>query len=80
MKLKINTYAAVKELFGESFEMEIENGSTIDELREKIIKINPASAGIINKCRFAINESIVNGNTLIKEVENVHIIPPSSGG
>ncbi|MDR3611142.1 MAG: MoaD/ThiS family protein [Ignavibacteriaceae bacterium] len=80
MKLTINTYAAVKELFGESFEMEIENGSTIDELREKIVKINPASEGIINKCRFAINESIVNGNTPIKEAENVHIIPPSSGG
>jgi molybdopterin converting factor small subunit len=80
MKLKIITYAAVKELFGESFEIEIEDGSTIEQLRKNLIMLNPESAGLINKCRFALNESIVNDNTPIKEIENVHIIPPSSGG
>jgi molybdopterin converting factor small subunit len=80
MKLKINTYASVKEFFGESFELDVDRGSSIETLRKKIISLKPETAGLINKCRFAVNESIVNDATLIKEDEDVHIIPPASGG
>ena len=80
MKLKIRTYASVKEILGESFELEVNDGSTIEELRKKIILLKPESADLINICRFAINESIVNDNALIKEDKHVHIIPPASGG
>jgi sulfur-carrier protein len=80
MKLKIITYASVKELLGESFEMEVNDGCTIEELKKKIAGRNPEAAELINICRFAIKESIVNDNTLIKEDEHVHIIPPASGG
>jgi sulfur-carrier protein len=80
MKLKIRTYASVKELLGESFEIEVKDGCTIEELKKEIVVMIPASAELINICRFAVNESIVNENTEIKEDEHVHIIPPASGG
>ena len=80
MKLKIRTYASVKELLGESFEIEVNDGCTIEELKKEIVAMIPATAELINICRFAINESIVNENTEIKEDEHVHIIPPASGG
>jgi molybdopterin converting factor small subunit len=80
MKLKIRTYASVKELLGETFEIEVNDYCTIEELKKKIVSIKPESAGLLNICRFAINESIVNDETQIKEDEHVHIIPPSSGG
>ena len=80
MKLKIRTYASVKELLGESFEIEVKDGCTIEELKKEIVAMIPATAELINICRFAINESIVNENTEIKEDEHVHIIPPASGG
>ena len=80
MKLKIRTYASVKEMLGESFEIEVDDGCTVEELKKKIAARNPKTAEMINICRFAVNESIVNDKTLIKEDEHVHIIPPSSGG
>jgi sulfur-carrier protein len=80
MKLKIRAYASVKELLGESFEIEVNDGCTIEELKKKIVSMNPKTADVINICRFAINESIVNEQTEIKEDEHVHIIPPASGG
>jgi molybdopterin converting factor small subunit len=80
MKLKIRTYASVKEVFGKSFEIEVNNSCTIEELKKKIVGMKPETAELINICRFAIKESIVNDETLIKEDEHVHIIPPSSGG
>jgi molybdopterin converting factor small subunit len=80
MKLKIRTYASIKELLGESFEIDVNDRCTIEELKKKIAAIKPESAGLLNICRFAINESIVNDETQIKEDEHVHIIPPSSGG
>jgi molybdopterin synthase sulfur carrier subunit len=80
MKLKIRTYASIKELLGESFEIEVKNGCTIEELKKKIAVMNPEAAELMNICRFAVNESIVNEKTEIKEYEHVHIIPPASGG
>ena len=80
MKLKIRTYASVKELLGESFEIEVKDGCTIEELKKEIVIRKPETAELINICRFAVNESIVNENTEIKEHEHVHIIPPASGG
>ena len=80
MKLKIRTYASVKEMLGESFEIEVNDGCTIEELKKKIVVMNPETAKLINICRFAVNESIVNEKTEIKEDEHVHIIPPASGG
>jgi molybdopterin synthase sulfur carrier subunit len=80
MKLKIRTYASVKELLGESFEIEVKDGCTIEELKREIVVMNPEAAELINICRFAVNESIVNEKKEIKEDEHVHIIPPASGG
>ena len=80
MKLKIRTYASLKELLGESFEIVVNDLCTIEELKKKIAGRNPEAADLINICRFAVNESIVNEKTEIKENEHVHIIPPASGG
>jgi molybdopterin converting factor small subunit len=80
MKLKIRTYASVKEILGDNIELELEGGITIEELRKKIIAMKPEVTGLINICRFAVNETIVNDKTEIKEDEHVHIIPPASGG
>ena len=80
MKLKISAYASVKDLLGESFEIEVKDGCTIEDLKKKIVVMNPETAGLLNICRFAVNESIVNEKTEIKEDEHVHIIPPASGG
>jgi molybdopterin converting factor small subunit len=80
MKLNIRTYASIKEMLGESFEIEVNDGCTVEELKKKIVVRNPKTAEMINICRFAVNESIVNDKTVIKEDEHVHIIPPSSGG
>lgn len=80
MKLKIRTYASVKEILGDNIELELEGGITIEGLRKKIIAMKPEAMGLINICRFAVNETIVNDKTQIKEDEHVHIIPPASGG
>jgi len=80
MKLKISTYATAKELLGENFDLEVEDGNTIEVLKKILIARKPEAAGLINICRFAVNESIVDDKTEIKEDEHVHIIPPSSGG
>ena len=80
MKLKIRTYASVKEILGDNIELELEGVTTIEGLRKKIISMKPEAAGLIKICRFAVNETIVNDKTQIKEDEHVHIIPPASGG
>ncbi len=80
MKLQITTYALVKDFFGQHFELEVKNQMTVTELKEELIRLKPESAGIINKCRFAVYDTIVGDDVILQENADVHIIPPSSGG
>ena len=80
MNLTINTYAILKEYFEPRFELQIENEFTIDALKKELTNLKPEASGIINSCRFAIRDSFIDDNTILKEKNDVHIIPPSSGG
>lgn len=80
MKITIIAYAQVKEYFPASFEYEVKEGSTVQQLLESLCVEKPEAERILKHCRFAIAESMVNSSELLKDKDVVHIIPPSSGG
>ena len=80
MELKIYPYAQVKEYFKEPFSLTINEGATVDELKSALSLLKPEASAIIDKCRFAVRESIVDNTAILNNADNIHIIPPSSGG
>ncbi len=80
MKITIIAYAQVKEYFAASFEYELKEGSTVQQLLESLCVFKPEAERILQHCRFAIADGIVNSSELLKDKDVVHIIPPSSGG
>lgn len=70
----------LKDYFDETFEIKSSEVTSISELKNKLQCINPSAAGVLNSCRFAVNEEFVQGNYQLKEEEHIYIIPPSSGG
>ncbi len=77
--MKIEVYAVLKDYFDKEFSMDAPV-STIAELKEMLIHQNADATTILQLCRFAVNDEFVNNDYELKPDDNIHIIPPSSGG
>jgi molybdopterin converting factor subunit 1 len=80
LKLKILCFGITKELLG-GFErwIEIPKDSSVEDLKELLLEINPEFEKLKN-LRIAINEEYVDNDVLISENDEIVLIPPVSGG
>jgi molybdopterin synthase sulfur carrier subunit len=77
--MKIQVYAALKDYFEKEFELN-EPVHSVKELSETLVKRNPQVQQLMSICRFAVNDNFVDNTFQLTSNDNVHIIPPSSGG
>lgn len=77
--MKIQVFAVLKDYFEKEFELtgNIKNTSTLIEC---LSKNNPAATGMLNICRFAVNDEFIDTKFQLKEDDTICIIPPASGG
>lgn len=76
----VHTFAALKDLIGAEFELEVAGGVDVEALKKAIMSKYPKSEAVLDQCRFAINEELVALSTGLEENQHVYILPPSSGG
>ena len=91
----INLMKVIIELFGasrdfsdqNSLELDIENNSSIKDVRKKILdylninfKGNENFIKIVNSSAFCSNDNIISDNYKITNKEKIAIIPPIGGG
>lgn len=77
--MKVKVFAKLKDFFEKEFEVTTPV-QTVAELQRHLIGLNPASAGVLDACRFAVNDEFVDPEFELKADEYVTVIPPSSGG
>ena len=77
--MTIEVYAVLKDYFDKEFSIDAPI-STIAELKEMLIHQYADATNILQLCRFAVNDEFVNNDYELKQDDNIHIIPPSSGG
>ena len=77
--MKIEVYAVLKDYFDKEFSIDAPI-NTVAELKEMLIHQNSDATNILQLCRFAVNDEFVDNNFELKADDNIHIIPPSSGG
>ena len=77
--MKVTVYAVLKDYFDSSFNLNA-NLSSVEELKNKLEKIEPQSAAVLSACRFAVNDEFVNLDFKIKDDDDISILPPASGG
>jgi molybdopterin converting factor subunit 1 len=63
-----------KESFG------LSEGGTIKDLLSKISKTHPKIIDVLKTMQFSVNYKVVDVNTLLKEGDEVALLPPISGG
>ena len=77
--MKIEVFAILKDYFDKEFEV-TPKGLSIDDLKEQLICLQPASETILNACRFAVNDEFIDNGYQLNQHDTICIIPPASGG
>lgn len=77
--MTIHTYAVLKDYFGKEFTLH-EQVDTVQALNNLLAQRNPAAAGILSACRYAVKDHFVTDDFVLSTEDSIHIIPPSSGG
>ena len=88
MKIQIELFGASREFSDQNYlEFNIENNSTIKDVKKKIIDYlikdfdgNENSIKIVNSSAFCSNDNIISDNYKITNNEKIAIIPPIGGG
>ena len=88
MKIQIELFGASREFSDQNYlEFNIENDSTIKDVRKKIIDYlikyfdgNENFIKIVNSSAFCSNDNIISDNYKITNNEKIAIIPPIGGG
>jgi molybdopterin converting factor small subunit len=88
MKIQIELFGASREFSDQNYlEFNIENNSTIKDVKKKIIDYlikdfdgNENFIKIVNSSAFCSNDNIISDNYKITNNEKIAIIPPIGGG
>lgn len=80
MKLKLICYGITKDIIGDfEKEMEVDNVQTIGDLKMELMKQFPDFVRLTS-LRIAINTEYAADDSLLKNNDEVVLIPPVSGG
>lgn len=77
--MRVQVFAMLKDYFDKEFQL-TGNIQNAEALKQHLILSNPAAAGLLERCRFAVNDEFVDTHFQISENDTICIIPPSSGG
>ncbi len=77
--MKIYTYASLKDYFEKEFNVD-EQLATIQELNNFLAQRKPEAAAVLSCSRYAVRDSFVDNDFVLSKEDNIHIMPPSSGG
>ena len=81
MKIKVKLFARYRELVGtKETELEVQAGTTVAELKKVIKDYFPQLKNWDNNLIIAINSEFANNNQILKEGDEITLLPPLSGG
>lgn len=81
ISLKVLCFAAARELVGRAeLPWTIAAGATVASLREALFERYPALAGHARSLRFAVNGEYAKDDRVLREGDEVAVIPPVAGG
>lgn len=80
MKVKVQTFAFLKEKLGNEFTIDLPEKASVKVLLQKLIKEHPQLEQVLKHSLIAIEDKMVNEDAIIYESNLVLLMPPASGG
>jgi molybdopterin converting factor subunit 1 len=79
--IKVLYFAGAKEATGKRREsIKLPEDATISELLSVISSTHPKIRNILNRMQIAVNYRVVGVDAILKEADEVALLPPVSGG
>ncbi|GAX91905.1 molybdopterin converting factor subunit 1 [Effusibacillus lacus] len=81
MTLKVRFFAGVAEATGQrEYTVSLEEGATVADLLAKLQEAFPNAADLLAKSFFSVNQEYADFHTVIRNGDELAVIPPVSGG
>ena len=81
MRVNIKLFAAYREKVGKSqFELDLPDGSDMEQLARAIVALHPTITQNPLRLAIAVNQEFVDSDTILKDGDEIALIPPVSGG
>jgi molybdopterin synthase sulfur carrier subunit len=81
VKVCIRLFAVAKDIAGcDSLWLDLPDGATVAQLRERLAAEMPALAAVLPQVLFAVGNDYARDDTVLSERSEVACIPPVSGG
>lgn len=78
--IKVHFFAGLKRYFPTPISIESEGITTLLDVFNQLKLMKPEASELIEACRAAVNENFVSLDTPVSGINEVFVIPPSSGG
>ncbi len=82
--LKVKSFAVLREIIGkEQITLQLpkkDEGTTVAELRIRILELYPAISAQRIKMTIAVNAKMANEKSIINDFDEIALLPPISGG
>lgn len=81
MRINVKFFALLRERAGVSeFTLDLPDGATVGSAREPLLAQFPALREHLTRCAYAVNRSYAGTDTVLKNGDEMALIPPVSGG
>lgn len=80
-KINLKLYASIKDILGKDrIEMDWTNNMTVGELRKKLDASYPILSIVNARFSISVNRKPVDDSELIRNTDEIAVLPPISGG
>lgn len=81
MRVRVLAFARLRELLGfGQLDVDVDPGATVESLWEGLVAAADSGAALRASTRFARNGALVDGAALLREGDEVALMPPVGGG
>jgi molybdopterin synthase catalytic subunit len=81
MNVRVLYFAVARELASKSVEtLSISEGSSVADLAKEVQRVHPPLKTLKNSAKFSVNLTVVDEGTVLKDGDEVAVLPPVAGG
>lgn len=78
--MRVKVFAVLKDYFDKEFVLKSDEQPDVATLRANLSALNTSAHGVLQLCRFAVDNEFVDDNHKLNDDDTICIFPPSSGG
>ncbi len=79
--VKVLYFASARESAQSSTEdVAVAEGAMVEDLARELARLHPSLEPVLTSVRYSVNHEIVDGSAVLREEDEVGVIPPVAGG